>query len=394
MNSNQKKYFVGIDISKNSFDATLIDMHQKKLFYQNFSMDKVGFNALLTKLKPFNKPSIQITVESTGVYFISLYNYLLNTGFDITVINPLLVHNFHKSMSLRKTKTDKKDSFIIALFTLKNLEILSKYNKNTSTIKRLCRERDKISEKIARIKTAIKSDLNVLFPELENNVNIFTNTMLLLLAKHSASNNIAKMRINQINGIFNKTKGNKVKITSKELKRLAKDSIGHGDKHLEKVLRNKIKELRFYQEISNDYDTEIQTFIKENYSFDFEILTSIEGIGEITAQKFLIEIDNIKNFTNYKQLTAFIGTDPSRKQSGTSIMYQGRISKRGNKYLRRTLYQMAVSCIRKNDTFNLYYQKKRMEDKKYKQAVIATGNKLLRVIFSMLTKGNYYSKAY
>ena len=141
------------------------------------------------------------------------------------------------------------------------------------------------------------------------------------------------MRTNQINGIFNKTKGNKVKITSKELKSLAKDSIGHGDKYLEQILSNKIKELHFYQEISNNYDRDIQTFIKENYSIDFEILTSIEGIGEITAQKFLIEIDDIKNFTNYKQLTAFIGTDPSIKQSGTSIMYQGRISKRGNKYL-------------------------------------------------------------
>lgn len=394
MNSNQKKYFVGIDISKSSFDATLIDEQQKKLFYQKFSMDKTGFKSFLRKLKIFDKSLIQITVESTGVYFISLYNYLINIGFSISVINPLLVHNFHKSMSLRKTKTDKKDSFIIALFTLKNLEILSKHDKQTSTMRRLCRERDKMSEKIAKMKTEIKSDLNVLFPELENNVNVFTNTMLLLLEKYSASNSIAKLRTNQIDRIFNKTKGNKVKITSKELKSLAKDSIGHGDKYLEKVLSNKIKQLRFYQTISSDYDDDIRAFIKENYSFDFEILTSIKGIGEITAQKFLIEIDDIKNFNNYKQLTAFIGTDPSVKQSGTSIMYQGRISKRGNKYLRRTLFQMAVSCIRENNTFSLYYHKKRMEDKKYKQAVIATGNKLLRVIFSMLSKGNYYSEIY
>ena len=394
MNSNQKKYFVGIDISKGSFDATLINLQQKKLFYNNFPMNKAGFTAFLMKLKPFDKLSIQITVESTGVYFISLYNYLLNIGFDITVINPLLVHNFHKSMSLRKTKTDKKDSFIIALFTLKNIEILSKYNKNTSTIKRLCRERDKISEQIAKIKTEIKSDLNVLFPELENSVNVFTNTMLLLLEKHSASNYIAKMRTSQIDAIFNKTKGNKVKISSKALKQLAKSSIGYGDEYLEKVIRNKISTLRHYQNISNNYDDDIRTFIRKNYSLEFEILTSIKGIGEITAQKFLIEIDDIRNFNNYKQLTAFIGTDPSIKQSGTSIMYQGRISKRGNKYLRRTLYQMAVGCIRESYTFNLYYHKKREENKKYKQAVIATGNKLLRVIFSMLTKGNYYSENY
>ncbi len=395
MNSEQqKKYFVGIDISKNSFDATLIDMQQKKLFYQKFEMNKNGFKSFLQKLKKFDKTLIQITVESTGVYFISLYNYLLNAGFSISVINPLLIYNFHKSMSLRKTKTDKKDSFTIALFTLKNLEILSKYNKQTSTIRRLCRERDKISEEIAKVKTEIKSDMNVLFPELEKHIDLFSKSMLLFLEKHSSATSIRKLRTNQIDAIFNKTKGNKVRIKSAELKDLAKESIGNGDKYLEKVLNSKIQRLKLYQKLINEFDLEITAYIEQNQSTYFDILTSINGIGKITAQKFLIEVDDIRNFNNHKQLTAFMGTDPCLKQSGTSIMYQGRISKRGNKYLRKTLFQMAVSCIKSDDTFNAYYHKKREEKKKYKQAVIATGNKLLRVIYSMLTKENYYCESY
>ncbi len=73
MNSKQPlKYFVGIDISKNSFDATLINEAQKKLFYQKFSMDKKGFVSFLKELKKFDKTLIKITVESTGVYFINL----------------------------------------------------------------------------------------------------------------------------------------------------------------------------------------------------------------------------------------------------------------------------------------------------------------------------------
>ncbi len=395
MNSEQrKKYFVGIDISKDSFDATLIDEFQKKLFYQKFEMNKSGFKSFLQKLERFDKALLQITVESTGVYFVSLYNYLLNTGFDICVINPLLVHNFHKSMSLRKTKTDKKDSFIIALFTLKNLEILPKHNKQTSTMRRLCRERDKISEEIAKVKTEIKSDMNVLFPELEKHIDIFTKSMLLFLEKHSSPDSIRKLRTSQIDAIFNKTKGNKVRMKSVELKKLARNSIGSGDKYLEKVLSSKIQRLKLYQDLNKEFDLEITAFIEQNWNTDFDILTSIKGIGDITAQKFLIEVDDIKNFNNHKQLTAFMGTDPSLKQSGTSIMYQGRISKRGNKYLRKTLFQMAVNCIREDTRFNTYYHKKRDEKKKYKQAVIATGNKLLRVIYSMLTKRTYYCESY
>lgn len=395
MNSEQrKKYFVGIDISKDSFDATLIDQFQKKLFYQKFEMNKSGFKSFLHKLARFDKALLQITVESTGVYFVSLYNYLLNAGFSICVINPLLVHNFHKSMSLRKTKTDKKDSFTIALFTLKNLEILSKHNKQTSTMRRLCRERDKISEEIAKVKTEIKSDMNVLFPELEKHIELFSKSMLLFLEKHSSPDAIRKLRTSQINAIFNKTKGNKVRMKSVELKKLARNSIGSGDKYLQKVLSSKIQRLKLYQELSKEFDLEIAAYIEQNQSTDFDILTSIKGIGEITAQKFLIEVDEIRNFNNHKQLTAFMGTDPSLKQSGSSIMYQGKISKRGNKYLRKTLFQMAVNCIRNNSTFNAYYHKKRDEEKKYKQAVIATGNKLVRVIYSMLTKRNYYCEDY
>jgi len=347
MNSNkQKQYTVGIDISKDSFDATLIDQNQKKLFYQKFSMDKNGFESFLKKLTKFDKSLIQVLMESTGIYYFNLLSYLIKTGFCVAVINPLLIHNFHKSLSLRKTKTDKKDSFTIALFALKNPEILSTHNKQMSTIKRLCRERDKTSEEIARVKTEIKSDLNILFPELEKHVDVFTKTMLLLLEKYSASNSIANLRTSQIDTIFNKTKGNKVRISSKELKKIAKNSIGFGDEFLQKVLSSKIMKLRLYQKLSSDFDACIASFIEQNCSTDFEILTSINGIGEITAQKFLLEVDDIRNFNNHKQLTAYMGTDPSIRQSRTSIMYQGRISKRGNKYLRKTLYQMAVACIR------------------------------------------------
>jgi len=77
MNSEQqKRYFVGIDISKDSFDATLIDELQKKLFYQKYEMNKNGFKSFLNKLKNYDKTLLRITVESTSVYFVSLSEYV------------------------------------------------------------------------------------------------------------------------------------------------------------------------------------------------------------------------------------------------------------------------------------------------------------------------------
>ncbi len=390
---NIKKYFIGIDISKRTFDATMIDQKQAKIFYKKFPMDKEGFSDFLDLINNIEKETIQITVESTGIYFVNIYNYLIKKGFDIAVVNPLLIHNFHKGMSLRKTKTDKKDSFIIALFTLKNLEILKNHKKQTSTMKRLCRERDKLSEEISKLKTEIKSELCVQFPELEEKVNLFTKTMLELLMKASSGNAIAKLSTTQINTIFNKTSGNKIQITAKELRNLAKTSIGFGDDNLNFVLQTLIIRLRTTQELISKLDERIEKFVTENWNAEFEILTSIKGVGKITSQKFLIEVENIFNFENHKQLTAFAGTDPTLKQSGSSVMYQGRISKKGNKYLRKTLYQMAESCIRNSCRFNAYFHKKRDENKRYKQAVIAVANKLLRTIFALLTKREMYIEA-
>lgn len=393
LNTKSKNYFIGIDISKNSFDATMLDADQNKIFYSDFNMNIEGFEAFIGKLKPFNTSSIQITVESTGIYFFNLYNYLIEKGFSVAVVNPLLIHNFHKALTLRKTKTDKKDSLIIALFTLKNCEILKNYNKQTSTIKRLCRERDKLTEEVSKLKTEIKSDLSVQFPELEKHVNIFTNTMLALLMEASSANSIARMRKSKIENIFNSTKGNKVTISAKDLKKLAKKSIGHGDDNLELVMQTLIRRLNMTQEIIKLLEDKIEKFIDDSWNDQYEILTSIKGVGKITSQKFLIEVENIFNFKSHKQLTAFAGTDPSIKQSGTSVYSNGRITKRGNKYLRKTLYQMADSCVRHSETFNDYFRKKRDEKKKYKQAMIAVANKLIRIIFALLTKGEKFVDA-
>jgi len=387
---SDKKYFIGVDISKSSFDATMIDQKHNKIFYRNFSMNLEGFTDFIDLIKNIKKEEIQITVESTGIYFFNLYNYLIFRDFDIAVVNPLLIHNFHKGLSLRKTKTDKKDSYIIALFTLKNIDILRNNKKQTSTMKRLCRERDKLSEEISKLKTEIKSELCVQFPELENHVNVFTKTMLTLLIKASSANGIAKLSTSQITTIFNKTSGNKVQISAKELRLLAKNSIGTGDDNLHFVMKTLIIRLRTIQDLISKLDKRIEKFVDDNWNAESEILTSIKGVGKITSQKFLIEVENIFNFKSHKQLTAYAGTDPSIKQSGSSILYQGRISKRGNKYLRKTLYQMAESCIRNSCIFNAYFHKKRDEKKKYKQAVIAVANKLLRTIFALLTKRKMY----
>jgi transposase len=376
--------FTGIDVSKDSFDISIIDSKNQALLQNKFDMNAKGFKDLSDAIKKLQTHNIYFLMESTSIYHLNLYFYLTDQNFKVAIVNPFLIHNFAKSVSLRKTKTDKIDANTISLFTAANYRNIDFSTKNYNSIRSIERERDALSQNLAKLKTEIKNILQIIFPELCSHYNVFTKTMLNLMAKAPGKSQIQKMKPQQIARIFNKTKGNKVKIIPAELIKLAKNSIGMEDESLEKLLTIKIERLIFIMGQINSMNKHIKQFVTEHLQQNFDIVTSIKGIGDITAAKFLIEIGDIQNFKSHKQLRAYIGTDPSVKQSGSSVNVNGKISKRGNAHLRKTVWQMAVGVIRSSDYFAQYFYKKINEGKKYKQAVIAVANKLIKTLYAML----------
>ncbi len=387
-------YFLGIDVSKDSFDACLVNANQEVRMNEKFSMDSEGFEKLLQNLLAFERDDTLVVMESTGIYHTNLFFHLEDNEFKIAVVNPLLIHNFSKSVTLRKSKTDKIDAFRIACFALYNQSNIEVTKKSATSIRNLSRERDRLSKETAKIKTEVKNHLQILFPELVNNYNVFTKTMLTLLMRAPGAFPIKKMRPIQIERIFNKTKGNKVQISPRELVRLAKKSFGIEDKYRQTVLIMKIEMLLFIQKQKLESDKQIKEYVDKNLKQEFDIITSIAGIGQTTAEKFLIEIGDINKFKSHNQLRAFIGTDPSIKQSGSSVNINGRISKRGNSHLRRTIWQMAFAVRKFSPGFEQYYLKKREEGKKYKQAVIAVANKLIKTLYALLKNNSRFRENY
>ena len=378
--------FCGIDISKDSFDITLLNSNGEIKLQDKLLMNRDGFNALLKHLSSYPKEKLLVAMEATGIYHLPLLSFLLENSFKSVVINPILIKSFIGSTTLRKTKNDKKDATSIALFSLKSYQSLHLATTDAiENIRPLIRERETLSKEIARLKTEIKAILTQLFPELSKNTNIFTRSILNLLLKAPSRKAIRNLKKQRIQKILDDTSGNKVRISADEILSLAKNSIAISDKYLEKVLTSKIRRLISIQDELSFLDEELQNSLEDtDINDDIEILQSIPGIGSVTSKNFMIEVSSVEKFKSVKQLCAFIGIDPSVKQSGTSINYRGKISKRGNANLRRTIWQMAIGVIRSCDKFNAYFSKKREEGKKFKQAVIAVANKLLRTIFVLL----------
>ena len=121
--------------------------------------------------------------------------------------------------------------------------------------------------------------------------------------------------------------------------------------------------LLFIQKQKTEMDKEIKDYFDDNMQQELDIVTSIAGVGQTTAEKFLIEIGDKNKFQSHNQLRAFIGTDPSIKQSGSSKDVKGNISKRGNSHLRRTIWQVAFSVRIYSPIFAEYFQKKLLKEK-------------------------------
>jgi len=307
------------------------------------------------------------------------------------------IHAFTKSMTIRKTKTDAKDAHIISIFAKRNSATLKLSSSNDlESIKPIVREKEKLINSMSALKTDIKSIVNQIFPEMLKNTNIFSKSSLNLLLQAPSKRIVRNLKEKKIAKLLSSdtTRGAKPKISAKEILLMAKNSIGINNQSLEKILISKIKQLEFLQLQLDEFNEIIEQFVDEHHNDDIELLTSISGTGKASAASFLVELGNINNFATHKQLTAFIGTDPTIYQSGTSVNVKGSISKRGNSHLRRAVWHMARAGAVWNPTLKAYYDKKRSEGKTFKQSVIAVANKLIRIIFSMLKNNTKFSTNY
>jgi transposase len=383
------KIFLGVDVSKEKFDVCCINNEGKKLFQSSLTMEKEGFDELSTKLSSLSvsKESILIGMESTACYHINLFSFLTCLGYTVVIINPLLISQFVK-LQLRKTKTDRKDALVIAQFLALNRESLTEgsVSSDITDLRDLSRQRESLVNQMNAVKHDMKRVLTITFPELEHIAGIFSQSMLRLLQHYPSAYAIRKAKHKKIAKVL--IQGSYGKQDDESVKRIreaAERSIGTTSPAKEVILKQKASLLMQMEEhlgeLTNILIDQCKAMIRE----DVEILKSIKGVGDKTATNLLLELGgDINKFKSYKQVLAMAGIDPTVYQSGKYIG-KGKISKRGNRHLRRVIWIMATKVIQFNRIFRLYHAKRMKDGLPYKKAVLATAHKLVRVMFSMLT---------
>lgn len=386
--------YVGIDVAKDKHDC-LISNSEGEIIYPNFTIpnNSEGFNLLCSRIIScsLDFSQIKIGLEATGHYSNNISEYLINKNFQVFLINPLHTSLYRKSLSFRKTKTDKADvhSIVLMLMTQK-LTPYAPVSYHKKELKSLTRYRFNLVNDCSRLKVSFARLMNIIFPELEKIVhNLQVNSVYQLMTEFPDTSSLSNAHLTHLTNLLLKnSKGHYGREKALEIRKAAKNSIGTCDGIQAIELQQTIARIRLLQEQINVIEERIKTIIKE---IDSPFIT-IPGISYMTAAMIHAEVGEFSNFSTPEKILAFAGMEPSIYQSGQYTSTHAKMVKRGSKYLRYALYTAAKNVGNWDNNFRTYLQKKRSEGKHYNVAISHVAKKLIRVLYSLDLKHESYIK--
>lgn len=399
---NLETLVLGIDIGSTTHYVRAFDwrgLELSKVFkfknsFEGFQNFVLWVNDLCCKN---NKSKIIAGLEPTGHYWFSLGECLKENNITMVMVNP---HHVKKSKELDdniQTKSDSKDPKVIAKLVIEGRFHFPYIPEGVyGELRATDKLKDDITKQIISIKNKIHRWLSIYFPEYEKIYSVVeSKSGFLILKETPLPEDIVKLGSE---GIVKRWKQAKLRGVgsdkAKKLEEAAKKSIGC--KNITSSARREIelliedyernqKHLELLNEDLNKLCDEIP-MIKE--------IAEIKGIGMATAISFVAEVGDIRRFKSAKQVQKYAGLALKENSSGK---HKGltRISKRGRKKLRTILFRATIPLISFNEEFSSiynYYIGRKDNPLKKKQALTAICCKMIRIFFTILSKGIKYDE--
>ena len=400
----EKTLIVGIDVGSETHFARAFDWRNYEYSKKplEFSNTEAGFMTLKAWMADFaekyGKNVVIPGMEPTGHYWFNLGAYLQDNGMKPVHVNP---HHVKKSKELddnNPNKNDRKDPKTIA--ALVNEGRFSYPYIPTgiyAEIRSLSNLRLQTQEEITRIKNRIARWFSIYFPEIKD---VYRNpdsvSGLMILKEAPLPQDIVKLGVDGINKIWRDAKLRAAGLKrAKTLVTAAEHSIG--SQEAPDSARIELKNLLNDYEIYKNREEDLMSLTEEKLSEipHIDKLLEIKGVGLKTVSGFVAEVGDITRFDNPKQLQKLAGYAIVECSSGKH-KGESHISYRGRKRLRYVLYEAAISLIARNEELkevHRYYRTRKENPLKKMQSVIAVACKVLRIFYTILTKGVTYDGA-
>ena len=387
---------VGIDVAKDKHDCFILSSEGEVLAdVFTIANNAEGFDTLLQTIRSCTRPEdkIKVGLEATGHYSYNILGFLLDCGLPTYVINPLHTNLYRKSLSLRKTKTDRIDARTIATMLMSDVDLKSYTDTSyhNEELKSLTRYRfDKVHER-AKLKSSIARLVCILFPELEKLVpSLHMVSVYTLLSEFPGAKQVASAHLTRLtNLLYEASKGHYGRETAIQIRDAARKSIGS-------AMPAKSLELKHTIHLIGELDAEIEEIEKEIDSIMEALhspITTIPGIGNRMGAMILAEVGDFSNFNSPDKILAYAGLSPSTYQSGQLTSSYAHMEKRGSKYLRYAIFNATKFVCKWDPVFAAYLAKKRGEGKHYNVAISHAAKKLVRLIYTMEQTRQPYRRA-
>lgn len=320
---------IGLDISKSTLDATIVRFGTSEDFHDSFLNKALGFKQLKKwyEGKLSQGDQVLICMEHTGHYAQKLLKYLQQYDCSLAQINPLKIK---RSMGMRREKSDKADSKVIALYGLRFQDEISLEGVADSEyleLQLLLAHRKRIQEKMLSFQRQEK------------------------YLKHCLSESCAKI-----------------------------------------IIRDLTKYKKYFGKELRQTDARLDEFIKSHPTLkcSYDLLQSIPGIGRIISLYSILYTKNFKGIKSARKFSCYSGVAPFKNESGSSVRKGTRVSFYANRKMKGLLTFGAMNAVKADPYLRAYYQKK-VEEKGSKMLVLnAVRNKLIHRMYAVVKRGTPY----
>ena len=393
---------VGVDVGSDkhfarAFTNRKVELSKKPFAFENNSDGFEAFNAWIAQfLKLYGLKHVMVGMEPTGHYWFNLAHYVKTHGMMLSHVNPAHVKKAKELDDSDPSKNDRKDPKVIGGLITDGRYVIPYIPEDIyAELRELNNLRYRETEQLTRQKNLYARWISIHFPELKNVYSDIEQSMSarLILTKAPLPEDVIKLGIDGINEIWRRNKIRSIGLKqARKLYEAAERSIGHS--RCPKIARLEIQEIL---EDLDKYENRLEELTKMLEQAARKLpnadkLFDIPGVGVKTIIGFLAEVGDISRFEDAKAIQKLSGMAIVANQSGKHNG-QSSISYRGRKHLRHVLYLGAISVIGRNEQFaeiyNYYLTRKNNPLKKL-QAVIAIACKMIRVFYTILTKGVRY----
>jgi transposase len=394
------RVLVGVDISKHRHEVLIAAPGKQRRRRVTLTNTKADFERLVAVLSGYGRP-VRIGFEATGNYHRALAHHLSCAGFELKLVSSVALARTREALHNSWDKNDPKDAQVI-LHMLQIGAVQVFHDPLLAGVNDI-QELSKTHEIVSRAKTELwhrilTHYLPLYFPEADRyHRSSRTDWFLAFLEAFPSPHFIAAMSKDGFIAAAWSVVGRRVSKAQllSDIYETAKTSVGLPvDRESEAIamFRTVLAEGRSLTRQRNDI--EARSIALLSGLADYQLLTSITGIGPINAMTILAEAGDVRRFPHHRQFLKFCGMDLATVRSGM-FRGQSKISKYGNARLRRTLWMAGQTAVLKpansfRDKFERYIAQDRHNAHLRRKAYTAIAAKMARTVHAVIKHGEPY----